>query len=112
MAVDAFVEALNDRELKIVKVLEREPSSLDQAYKIAERMELYQNIPDERVAESKPKSRLTNSQGSCDCLRRRFNVEVSRRDAASDTEAVSVAHRIGLIKIIFERRPEGRVRGQ
>ena len=54
MAVDAFVEALNDRELKI-KVLEREPSSLDQAYKIAERMELYQNIPDEKVAESRPK---------------------------------------------------------
>ena len=54
MAVDAFVEALNDRELKI-KVLEREPNSLEQAYKIAERMELYQNIPDEKDAESRSK---------------------------------------------------------
>ena len=53
-AKDAFVDALNDREL-MIKVLEREPNTLDQAFKIAERMELYQKIPGEREAENKAK---------------------------------------------------------
>jgi len=53
-AKDAFVDALNDREL-MVKVLEREPNTLDQAFKIAERMELYQKIPGDRESESKNK---------------------------------------------------------
>ena len=44
MARDAFVNALQDRDL-IIKVMEREPTSLDQAFKIAERMELYKTFP-------------------------------------------------------------------
>ena len=43
IACDAFITALNDREL-MLKVMEREPSSLDQAFKIAERMELYKQF--------------------------------------------------------------------
>ena len=46
-ARDAFIDALNDREL-MIKVMEREPNTLDQAFKIAERMELYQKIPEDR----------------------------------------------------------------
>ena len=53
-AKDAFVEALKDREL-MIKVCEREPGTLDQAYKIAERMELYQRIPGGKDAEVKTK---------------------------------------------------------
>ena len=53
-AKDAFVEALNDREL-MIKVCEREPGTLDQAYKIAESMELYQKIPDSNGIEVKTK---------------------------------------------------------
>ena len=40
MARDAFIAALDDRDLTI-KVMEREPATMDQAYKIAEQMELY-----------------------------------------------------------------------
>ena len=43
MARDAFVSALQDRDL-ILKVMEREPQTLDQAFKIAERMELYKAL--------------------------------------------------------------------
>ena len=53
-AKDAFIDALGDREL-MIKVLEREPSTLDQAFKIAERLELYRNIPGERDTDSKTK---------------------------------------------------------
>ena len=40
IAKDAFIDALDDKELTI-RVMEREPQTLDEAYKIAERMELY-----------------------------------------------------------------------
>ena len=53
-ARDAFIEALNDREL-MIKVLEREPTTLDQAFKVAERLELYRKIPGERETETKAK---------------------------------------------------------
>ena len=53
-AKDAFVEGLDDREL-MIKVCEREPETLDQAYRIAERMELYQKIPDSKGVEFKAK---------------------------------------------------------
>jgi len=39
-AKDAFVDALDDREL-MIRVMEREPKTLEEAFKIAERMELY-----------------------------------------------------------------------
>ena len=39
-AKDAFVDALDDREL-MIRVMEREPKNLEEAYKISERMELY-----------------------------------------------------------------------
>ena len=55
MARDAFVNALQDKDL-IIKVMEREPTSLDQAFKIAERMELYKSFPVESEYESKVKS--------------------------------------------------------
>ena len=55
MARDAFVDTLNDREL-MIKVMEREPNTLDQAFKIAERMELYQKIPGDREHEGKAKT--------------------------------------------------------
>ena len=55
MARDAFVNALQDRDL-IIKVMEREPTSLDQAFKIAERMELYKSFPVESERETKVKS--------------------------------------------------------
>ena len=54
VAKDAFVDALDDREL-MIKVCEREPGTLDQAYKIAERMELYQKIPSGKETEFKTK---------------------------------------------------------
>ena len=44
MARDAFVNALQDRDL-MIKVLKREPATLEQAYKIAERLELYRSLP-------------------------------------------------------------------
>ena len=40
VAKDAFIDALEDKEL-MIRVMEREPQTLDEAYKIAERMELY-----------------------------------------------------------------------
>ena len=54
-AKDAFIDALDDREL-MIKVCEREPGTLDQAYKIAERMELYQKIPSGKETEFKTKT--------------------------------------------------------
>ena len=54
-ARDASIDALNDREL-MIKVMEREPSNLDQAYKIAERLELYQRLPGGREGETKTKT--------------------------------------------------------
>ena len=39
-AKDAFVDALDDREL-MIRVMEREPKNLEEAFKISERMELY-----------------------------------------------------------------------
>ena len=54
-ARDAFVDALNDRSL-MIKVMEREPNTLDQAFKIAERLELYQRIPGDREPEGKVKN--------------------------------------------------------
>ena len=40
VAKDAFIDALEDKEL-MIRVMEREPQTLDEAYKIAERMDLY-----------------------------------------------------------------------
>ena len=53
-ARDALIDALNDRDL-MIKVREREPSNLDQAFKIAEHLELYQRIPGGREVEAKSK---------------------------------------------------------
>ena len=53
-ARDAFIDALDDREL-MIKVIEREPNTLDQAFKIAECMELYQKIPKDQETEGKAK---------------------------------------------------------
>ena len=56
VAKDAFIDALEDKEL-MIRVMEREPQTLDEAYKIAERMELYTkkvNLED-REGESKHK---------------------------------------------------------
>ena len=39
-AKDAYIDALDDREL-MIRVLEREPKTLEEAFKISERMELY-----------------------------------------------------------------------
>ena len=39
-AKDAFVDALDDKEL-MIRVMEREPKNLEEAFKISERMELY-----------------------------------------------------------------------
>ena len=54
-AKDAFMDALDDREL-LMKVMEREPNTLDQAFKIAERMKLYQKIPKDREQDGESKS--------------------------------------------------------
>ena len=54
-AKDAFITALSDRDL-MVKVLEREPETLDEAFKVAERLELYGAVPDLPLAESKSKN--------------------------------------------------------
>ena len=40
IAKDAAIDALRDKELTI-RVMEREPKSLEEAFKIAERMEIY-----------------------------------------------------------------------
>jgi len=45
IARDAFLEALRDRELSL-KVREREPRTLDEAYRIALRMDAYQRMRD------------------------------------------------------------------
>ena len=64
MARDAFVNALQDRDL-ILKVMEREPQTLDQAFKIAERMELYKALPcgpeGDLRGKQQPKVRQTSS---------------------------------------------------
>ena len=39
-AKDSFIDALDDKEL-MIRVMEREPKNLEEAFKIAERMELY-----------------------------------------------------------------------
>ena len=56
VAKDAFIDALEDKEL-MIRVMEREPQTLDEAYKIAERMELYTKKvnSDEREGENKHK---------------------------------------------------------
>ena len=54
MARDAFINALQDRDL-MLKVLEREPTTLEQAFKIAERMELYRSLPIGMESDSKCK---------------------------------------------------------
>ena len=62
VAKDAFIDALEDKEL-MIRVMEREPQTLDEAYKIAERMELYTkkvNLED-REGESKHKGISTRS---------------------------------------------------
>ena len=53
-ACEALVDALSDCDL-IIKVMEREPNTLDQAFKIAEKMELYQKMPGNRDPEIKIK---------------------------------------------------------
>ena len=54
-ARDAFIAALDERDL-MIKVMEREPESMDQAYKIAERLELYKQIPGAPEPELKSKT--------------------------------------------------------
>ena len=68
-ARDAFIDALNDRDL-MIKVMEREPSNLDQAFKIAERLELYQRISGgrETEAKSKPASKVRGTTSESDPL--------------------------------------------
>ena len=39
-AKDAFITALVDRDI-IIEMMELEPKTLDEAYKVSERMELY-----------------------------------------------------------------------
>ena len=66
-ARDAFIDALDDCEL-MIKVMEREPNTLDQAFKIAERMELYQKIPKERETDgkAKPAAKVRGASASSD----------------------------------------------
>ena len=68
-AKDAFIDVLDDRELTI-KVMEREPNTLDQAFKIAERMELYQKIPKDReqVSKSKPAAKVRGTTTPSDSV--------------------------------------------
>ena len=51
-AKDAFINAVNDKEL-MIKIMEREPKTLDEAFKIAERLELYRSIPSEAREDQK-----------------------------------------------------------
>ena len=51
---DAFITALVDRDL-VIKTMEREPKTLDEAYKVAERMELYRFIPETSEGDTKSK---------------------------------------------------------
>ena len=51
---DAFITALVDRDLTI-KTMEREPKTLDEAYKVAEQMELYRSIPETSEGDAKSK---------------------------------------------------------
>ena len=68
-ARDAFIDALNDRDL-MIKVMKREPSNLDQAFKIAERLELYQRIRGgrETEAKSKPASKVRGTMSESNSL--------------------------------------------
>ena len=68
-ARDAFIDALDDRDL-MIKVMEREPSSLDQAFKVAECLELYQKIPGGREVElkTKPASKVRGTTSESDPL--------------------------------------------
>ena len=60
IAKDAFIDALEDKEL-MIRVMEREPKSLEEAFKIAERMELYsRKVNAENGAESEGKMRNTS----------------------------------------------------
>ena len=51
---DAFITALVDRDL-MIKTMEREPKTLDEAYKVTERMELYRSIPETSEGDARSK---------------------------------------------------------
>ena len=89
-AKDAFIDALGDREL-MIKVLEREPKTLDQAFKIAERLELYRNIPGERDIDSKakPVSKVRAAVVDDDSV-----FKINHRNAEVNAEAADRDHRI------------------
>ena len=58
-AKDAYIDALNDRDL-MIRVMEREPRTLEVAFKISERMELYArrvDLSEEPGSESESKIR-------------------------------------------------------
>ena len=52
---DAFITALVDRDL-MIKTMEWEPKTLDEAYKVAEQMELYRSIPETSEEDAKSRS--------------------------------------------------------
>ena len=54
-ACDAFLEALNDRELAL-KIREKEPPSLEDAYQFAMRLEAYNQTPVQSDKERKPQN--------------------------------------------------------
>ena len=59
-AKDSFVDALDDKEL-MIRVMEREPKNLEEAFKIAERMELYSkgiDVTDRTENETRTKGKV------------------------------------------------------
>ena len=59
-AKDSFVDALDDKEL-MIRVMEREPKNLEEAFKIAERMELYSkriDVTDRTENETKTRGKV------------------------------------------------------
>ena len=90
VAKDAFIDALEDKEL-MIRVMEREPQTLDEAYKIAERMELYTKKvnSDDREGEIKQKgnfNRVRATSGRHAEVVARKSKDVSTTDDLVDAE--------------------------
>ena len=106
MARDAFVNALQDRDLTL-KVMEREPATLDQAFKIAERMELYQSLPvgTENEYRGKQSVKVRQASDTDDPLWKSLleTQEIMQKQLATLTEVVQKNLTIPETKKVFDK---------
>ena len=114
MARDAFVNALQDRDL-MIKVLEREPATLDQAFKIAERMELYKSLPvgSESDAKVKPPSKVRGTSATDESLLKSLmeSQRAMQKQIAALTEALQKSNGVAGQTSELPKATTGKARG-